>query len=165
VRCRQGGTDHLVDELIALGIEQDGSIAIEQIDTALSRVAWQAQLDAPGEGVDTVVWQQVEERTSEESTLSATFLVFLSIATLIAGTGVLLDQPILIVGAMVVGPEFGADCWAVRRARSPGANPRHALAARAGHRLSRGDRLRCSQPCWPGSPDWWSRQCWTASTR
>ncbi|HET6754870.1 MAG TPA: DUF389 domain-containing protein [Jiangellaceae bacterium] len=100
-------TDHLVDELIALGIEQDGSIAIEQIDTALSRVARQAQLDAPGEGVDAVVWQQVEERTSEESTLSATFLVFLSIATLIAGIGVLLDQPILIVGAMVVGPEFG----------------------------------------------------------
>jgi uncharacterized hydrophobic protein (TIGR00271 family) len=100
-------TDHLVDELIALGIEQDGSIAIEQIDTALSRVARQARLDAPGEGVDAVVWQQVEERTSEESTLSATFLVFLSIATLIAGIGVLLDQPILIVGAMVVGPEFG----------------------------------------------------------
>ena len=99
--------DHLVDQLAALGVEQDGSIAIEEIDTALSRVARQAQADAPGEGVDAVVWNQVEERTSEESTLSATFLIFLSIATLIAGVGVLLDQPILIVGAMVVGPEFG----------------------------------------------------------
>jgi uncharacterized hydrophobic protein (TIGR00271 family) len=99
--------DHLVDRLATLGIEQDGSIAIEEIDTALSRVARQAQADAPGEGVDAVVWNQVEERTSEESTLSATFLIFLSIATLIAGVGVLLDQPILIVGAMVVGPEFG----------------------------------------------------------
>ncbi|MEE3920668.1 DUF389 domain-containing protein [Micromonospora sp. BRA006-A] len=29
------------------------------------------------------------------------------VATMIAGIGVLLDQPILIVGAMVVGPEFG----------------------------------------------------------
>jgi uncharacterized hydrophobic protein (TIGR00271 family) len=29
------------------------------------------------------------------------------VATAIAGIGVLLDQPILIVGAMVVGPEFG----------------------------------------------------------
>ncbi len=99
--------DHLVDELAALGIERDGSIAIEEIDAALSRAAQQAQVDAPGEGVDAVVWQQVEERTSEESALSVTFLVFLSIATLIAGVGVLLDQPILIVGAMVVGPEFG----------------------------------------------------------
>jgi uncharacterized hydrophobic protein (TIGR00271 family) len=39
--------------------------------------------------------------------LSITFLTFLSIATMIAGIGVLLDQPILIVGAMVVGSEFG----------------------------------------------------------
>ncbi|HEY9375588.1 MAG TPA: DUF389 domain-containing protein [Jiangellaceae bacterium] len=99
--------DQLVDGLAALGLEQDGSISIEEIDAALSRVARQAQDDAPGEGVDAVVWHQVEERTSEESTLSVTFLVFLSIATLIAGIGVLLDQPILIVGAMVVGPEFG----------------------------------------------------------
>ena len=29
------------------------------------------------------------------------------VATMIAGIGVMLDQPILIVGAMVVGPEFG----------------------------------------------------------
>jgi uncharacterized hydrophobic protein (TIGR00271 family) len=31
----------------------------------------------------------------------------MTVATIIAGIGVLLDQPILIVGAMVVGPEFG----------------------------------------------------------
>jgi uncharacterized hydrophobic protein (TIGR00271 family) len=99
--------DELVSRLTELGLDEDGSIAIEEIDTALSRAARQAQLDAPGEGVDAVVWNQVEERTSEESTLSITFLVFLTIATMIAGVGVLLDQPILIVGAMVVGPEFG----------------------------------------------------------
>jgi uncharacterized hydrophobic protein (TIGR00271 family) len=99
--------DELVNKLTELGLDEDGSIAIEEIDTAVSRVARQAQLDAPGEGVDAVVWNQVEERTSEESTLSITFLVFLTIATMIAGVGVLLDQPILIVGAMVVGPEFG----------------------------------------------------------
>jgi len=29
------------------------------------------------------------------------------VATMIAGIGVMLDHPILIVGAMVVGPEFG----------------------------------------------------------
>jgi uncharacterized membrane protein len=32
---------------------------------------------------------------------------FMIVATMIAGIGVMLDQPILIVGAMVVGPEFG----------------------------------------------------------
>jgi uncharacterized membrane protein len=111
------------------------------------------------------MWQQVEERTSEESTLSATFLVFLSIATLIAGIGVLLDQPILIVGAMVVGPEFGPIaglCVAlVPRERILAMRSLRALVIGFPQRSA----LRCSRPCWPGSPDWWSRQCWTPNTR
>jgi uncharacterized hydrophobic protein (TIGR00271 family) len=99
--------DHVVNELDALGLQEHGSIAIENVDTSLSRAAEQAQQEAPGEGVDAVVWNQIEERTSDESTLSVTFLAFLTIATMIAAVGVLLDQLILIVGAMVVGPEFG----------------------------------------------------------
>ena len=43
----------------------------------------------------------------EETRLSVTYLTFMAVAMLIASIGVLLDQPILIVGAMVVGPEFG----------------------------------------------------------
>ena len=39
--------------------------------------------------------------------LTPSFLVFMSIATVVAGVGILLDAPILIVGAMVVGPEYG----------------------------------------------------------
>jgi uncharacterized hydrophobic protein (TIGR00271 family) len=54
-----------------------------------------------------VVWDEIAHKTGEETHLSVTYLVFLSVATIIAGIGVLLDQPILIVGAMVVGPEFG----------------------------------------------------------
>lgn len=49
-----------------------------------------------------------------------TFFVFLLLATLIAGVGRLLDQPILIIGAMVVGPEFApiaATCYAIVRRR------------------------------------------------
>lgn len=46
--------------------------------------------------------------------------MFLLLATLIAGIGRYLDQPILIIGAMVVGPEFAplaAICLAVARRR------------------------------------------------
>jgi hypothetical protein len=49
----------------------------------------------------------VESRTSEETQLSINFVEFMMIAALIAAVGILLDSPILIVGAMVVGPEFG----------------------------------------------------------
>ena len=41
------------------------------------------------------------------------------LATLIAGVGILTDSVILIIGAMVVGPEFGPLAGALRRARAP----------------------------------------------
>ncbi|MFI1379021.1 DUF389 domain-containing protein [Embleya sp. NPDC020886] len=100
-------TSTVLADLRALGLEQDGSIALEDLDVLLSRSADQAERDAPGESADAVVWEEIEEATSEESTLSVTFLAFLAVATMIAACGVLLDNPILVVGAMVVGPEFG----------------------------------------------------------
>jgi uncharacterized hydrophobic protein (TIGR00271 family) len=104
--AREAAND-VLERLSALGLRRSGVITLEEIDTALSDAAEQAERDAPGEGQDAVVWEQIEDRTHEESTLSWTFLSFLTIATVIAGIGVLLDQPVLIVGAMVVGPEFG----------------------------------------------------------
>jgi len=89
------------------GLDEDGSIAVEHVDAALSRVARAADRAVPGYGSDAVVWEEVEALTSAESTLSWTYLAFMTIATLIAGVGVITDQPVLIVGAMVVGPEFG----------------------------------------------------------
>ena len=54
-----------------------------------------------------MVWEEVEQRTSENVELSAVFLLFMVLAALIAAVGIYLDSEILIVGAMVVGPEFG----------------------------------------------------------
>ncbi|MGP3999218.1 DUF389 domain-containing protein [Streptomyces sp. 8N706] len=99
--------DELLSELRKRGIEESGSIAVESIDLSLSRRADRAELEAPGEGADAVLWQHLEDATHEESTLSATYLAFLSLATMIAACGVVLDNAILIVGAMAVGPEFG----------------------------------------------------------
>ncbi|MFF7246643.1 DUF389 domain-containing protein [Embleya sp. NPDC008237] len=100
-------TSTVLAELRALDLHEDGSIALEDLDVMLSRSADRAEQDAPGDSADAVVWEEIEEATSEESVLSVTFLAFLALATMIAACGVLLDNPILIVGAMVVGPEFG----------------------------------------------------------
>jgi uncharacterized hydrophobic protein (TIGR00271 family) len=81
--------------------------ALENVDTTLSSYAAEAERVAPGLGVDAVVWEEVQARTHEESELSGSFLALMVLATLIAAVGVLLDSPVLIVGAMVVGPEFG----------------------------------------------------------
>ncbi|WP_240506606.1 DUF389 domain-containing protein [Thermoactinospora rubra] len=85
-----------------------GSIAVEQIDLSVSRVAEEAEEEAPGESDDAVVWEALAQRVEGDSRITWAYLAFFAIAVQIAGIGVLMDSPILIVGAMVLGPEFGA---------------------------------------------------------
>ena len=97
----------ILSDLKELDIPRVGSIAVEHIDTAISEAAKAAEKAAPGLPSDAVVWEEVESRTSEQTELSFSFVLFMIAAMQIAAVGVVLDQPILIVGAMVVGPEFG----------------------------------------------------------
>ncbi|MDT9685891.1 DUF389 domain-containing protein [Streptomyces sp. TRM76323] len=99
--------DGLIDELRARGLAENGAIAVENVDLLLSKRADEAEEEAPGEGADAVLWEQLAGATHEESTLSVTYIAFLALATMIAACGVVLDNAILIVGAMAVGPEFG----------------------------------------------------------
>jgi uncharacterized hydrophobic protein (TIGR00271 family) len=96
----------IVSDLKELEVHIEGSIALEQIDSQISVAADAAERagDTFGEGI---VWEEVESRTSENTELSGPFLAFMALACLIASVGILLDSPILIVGAMIVGPEFG----------------------------------------------------------
>jgi uncharacterized hydrophobic protein (TIGR00271 family) len=110
----------VVSDLEELGIGTDGSIVIETVDTVISRAAEAAEAAAPGDPSNAVVWEEVEELTSEQTDLSATFLIFMALATIIASVGIYLDTPNLIDGAMVLGPEFGpiaAACVAVVQRR------------------------------------------------
>jgi uncharacterized hydrophobic protein (TIGR00271 family) len=97
----------IVSDLKELDLDHVGTIAIENVDSAISDAAIAAEKAAKGSPSDAVVWENVESRTSEETEFSISFLSFMVIAMLIAGVGVETDSPILIVGSMVVGPEFG----------------------------------------------------------
>ena len=97
----------VIGDLKELNIHREGSIAIEEIDSQLSVVADEAEKAAAGAPSDAVVWEEVEARTSENTELSANFVAFMVLAMLIAASGIFLDSTILIIGAMVVGPEFG----------------------------------------------------------
>src|SRR5919108_4257908 len=97
----------IISDLRELQIDREGSIAMEMIDSHVSDAAVEAEKAAAGLPSDAVVWEEVEARTSENIELSASFLAFMVLAMLIAMVGIIIDQPILIVGAMVVGPEFG----------------------------------------------------------
>jgi len=104
--AREAG-DELIGALRESGLDRTGSIAVENIDLSLSERADQAQDDAPGEGADAVLWEHLADASHEESTLSITYVAFITLATMLAACGVVLDNAILIVGAMAVGPEFG----------------------------------------------------------
>ncbi|WP_155058629.1 DUF389 domain-containing protein [Streptomyces blattellae] len=104
--AREAG-DELLSRLQELDLDKHGSIAVENIDLSLSERADKAEEEAPGEAADAVLWEHLAEATHEESTLSITYVAFITLATMIAACGVVLDNAILIVGAMAVGPEFG----------------------------------------------------------
>jgi uncharacterized hydrophobic protein (TIGR00271 family) len=122
----------IIGDLKDLGVHERGSIAVELIDSSISDVATAAEKAAHGLPSDAVVWEEVEARTSEQTELSISFTIFMIAAMQIAAVGIVLDQPILIVGAMVVGPEFGplaAMCVAlVRRQRRLAGRSLKALA-------------------------------------
>lgn len=120
--AREAAND-VIEWLQELDVHRGGAIVVTAVDSVISDAAAAAEAEAPGQAGDALVWEQLEARAREDSVLSPSFLVFMSIATVIAGVGILLDAPILIVGAMVVGPEYGplaALCVSiVRRRRRP----------------------------------------------
>jgi uncharacterized hydrophobic protein (TIGR00271 family) len=140
------GANPVIAALREMNIQHAGSIMLSEPSTLLSDAAVEAELAAPGEPDDGVVWDIVENRVRIESKLTWSYCSFLTLATLIAGTGRLLDQPILIVGAMVVGPEFSpvaAICLALAR-------PRMSLLPRAARTLVLGFlvALAIAAPLW-----------------
>jgi uncharacterized hydrophobic protein (TIGR00271 family) len=128
----------ILSDLKHLKLHEQGSISLETIDLALSEQAERAEQHAPGAPSDAVVWEEVEERTSESVELSGVFLVFMTLAALLSAVGILLDSEVLLVGAMVVGPEFGpiaAFCVAVVR-RQPKLAAKSGLALAVGFPLA-----------------------------
>ena len=89
------------------GIYDDGSVVISEVVAAPSKNARATELAAPGAPDDAVVWDAVMDNAYGEVRGSWSFYAFLTLATAIAAVAVVTDSSILVVGAMVVGPEFG----------------------------------------------------------
>jgi uncharacterized hydrophobic protein (TIGR00271 family) len=105
--AREAAND-VVDRLHELDLHKHGSVHIEPVHTWMSQRGFDAQELAPGSSADTVVWAEVTQHAYEDSEANWTFMSLISLATLIAGIAIVLDSQILVIGAMVIGPEFGA---------------------------------------------------------
>ncbi|MFF0815023.1 DUF389 domain-containing protein [Rhodococcus sp. NPDC003318] len=98
----------VIEQLRAAGLHHHGSIEIEPVHAWLSRDGLDAELRSPGSSADAVVWAEVAQRSYEDVELNWTYLSFMTLATLLAGIAIVTDSQILVIGAMVLGPEFGA---------------------------------------------------------
>ncbi len=98
----------VLSDLRNLEIDRRGSIMIETVETSISDLAAHAEGREPGGKDFSPIWEQVDARIRALGTYSPSWFILLAIACLIAAVGILTNSQILIVGAMIVGPEYGA---------------------------------------------------------
>lgn len=103
-----GAANDILRGLRALRLDHRGSIVIEPVDMAFSGRAADAGARDLGPLTRAPVWEQVEARIRSQGTYAPSFFLYLVIAGLIGSVGIVTNSQILIVAAMVVGPEYGA---------------------------------------------------------
>lgn len=96
----------VLDELTDLGADRVGGIVMTQPRGTPFEAATEVDRAASGDPDDAVLWRVVEEEAEESSRITPSFLFFLAVAVALAGIAVITDSSVLVVGAMVVGPEF-----------------------------------------------------------
>jgi len=95
-----------VEKLTALGLGERGTIHLEPVRSWVSKAGLRAERVTPGASADAVVWSDVTQRAYEDSELNWTYLWFMTLATLLAAIAIVVDSQVLVIGAMVLGPEF-----------------------------------------------------------
>jgi uncharacterized hydrophobic protein (TIGR00271 family) len=95
-------------QLRGLQLNTRGSVTVGEADVALAgrRNATETRRHARREQIP--VWAMVEGTIRANATYPPSFYVLLVIAGLIAAVGILTNSQILVIGAMVVGPEYYA---------------------------------------------------------
>jgi uncharacterized hydrophobic protein (TIGR00271 family) len=104
----QGAANPVFRALRGLGLDRDGAITVEQVDASLSAAAPSAGRIGSPSSEAAPVWEMVEATIRGGAVYPPSFFILLAIAGLIAAVGILTNSQILVVGAMVVGPEYSA---------------------------------------------------------
>ena len=100
-------------QLRDLRLPEAGPIAIEAVDATIGA----GELDRPHRDADrgrtfqgetAPVWDLVESKIAADSVYAPSWYILLALAGVIGAVGIMTNSTILIVGAMVVGPEYSA---------------------------------------------------------
>jgi uncharacterized hydrophobic protein (TIGR00271 family) len=95
-------------DLRRLGLDRGSAIMVDSVDAVLTDQPRSRGWRQPHHGERSPVWELVEARVAADATYAPSFFLLLVIAALIGASGILTNSSILIVGAMVVGPEYSA---------------------------------------------------------
>ena len=120
---RPGSANSVFRQLRTFTGGHSNAVAIEYVDATLGEQPAPASKHFLLQPDLAPVWELVEARIRSDAVYAPSFYVLLAIAGLIGAVGILTNSQILIVGAMVVGPEYNAIMGAAlgidRRARRP----------------------------------------------
>ena len=97
----------VIGRLKRLGLHETGGILVTTPTSTPFDAARRLERAAPGDPDDAVVWDAVIEQCYAASRPTVSYYLFFVLASLLAAIAVITDSAVLVVGAMVVGPEFG----------------------------------------------------------
>jgi uncharacterized hydrophobic protein (TIGR00271 family) len=97
----------LLRRLKSAGVTARGGITMTELETVISAAADRAHEEIVTPEIDTIVWEEVAARTSDDSAFSVSFGVLMVLAGSIAAIAVVTNNPVLVVGAMIVSPDYG----------------------------------------------------------
>lgn len=105
---REGSANEVLARLRGLGLDGGGPICVDRVEAVLSRPSARRSDPGPLTREREPVWELVEATIRAGGEYAPSFYVLLTIAGLIGAVGILTNSQILVVGAMVVGPEYSA---------------------------------------------------------
>jgi uncharacterized hydrophobic protein (TIGR00271 family) len=97
----------VIDTLVDLKVDERGSISLLALEAHTSRRGSIAEEAAAGHGADALMWEELEERAHADAIGTVTFYALMVVAALIAAIAIIIDSAVLVIGAMIVGPEYG----------------------------------------------------------
>ncbi len=100
--------DKVLRRLDDAELDRHGGIIVETPTATPFAAARRLEAAAPGHPDDAVIWESVEAQADAGAVATVSYLLFLVFAVMLAAIAVITDSSVLVVGAMVVGPEFSA---------------------------------------------------------
>ena len=100
--------NEVLDRLQQLGVGREGGIVLSTPAATPFDKARRIEARTPGDPDDAIIWDSVLGKAEAGARPTVSFLLFMVMAVTLAAIAVILDSAILVVGAMVVGPEFSA---------------------------------------------------------